>query len=108
MTNQTNKVGKEIYTTIKSSLPIDDDIVIINNVKYQRVEEEPKKPQTLYEALELPYRTAGYMFDGGQKEWICEVVSNWLPNQRLLEHKSIDSYSYGWNDCLNRLRLTLK
>jgi len=80
------------------------DIIEIGGVKYQRVEEQ--KPQTLYERLSNSLDGTIIVCDSRLKDIICTIVSNWLPNQ--LEHKSIDSYSSGWNDCLNRLRLTLK
>jgi|688.fasta_scaffold517107_2 hypothetical protein len=81
MTNE----KKDNYTRITSTHPIDDDIVIINNVKYQRV--EPPKPQTLslYDALELPYHTIGYMFSKGQKELICNTVRGWLIDHTVIE-----------------------
>jgi hypothetical protein len=84
----------------------DENTIVVAGVKYQKVE-EPKKPQTLYDRLsESLDGMIMVNCDNRLKNTICTIVSNWLPDE--LEHKSMDSYSSGWNDCLNRLRLTLK
>jgi hypothetical protein len=77
--------------------------IIIDGIKYQKVEEP--KPPTLYDALELPYFTNGYMFNKGQKEWICKVVSEWLPND---DPHDGEEFQLGWNACLNYLRENMK
>ncbi len=46
----TNDTKTDNYTKITSTYPIDDDIIEINGVKYQRVVEK-SKPQTLFEVL---------------------------------------------------------
>jgi hypothetical protein len=108
MNNQTNKVEKDSYTTISSSMPIEDDIVLINNVKYKRIEEQsPQPPKTLYDRFSDSLD--GYIYsicDTRLKSTLCTIVGNWLPKE--LEHKSINSYSSGWNDCLTHLRKTIK
>jgi hypothetical protein len=107
MTNQSYNIEKNNYTKITSTYPIDDEIVIINGEKYKRIIEEPKKPRTLYERLSNSLD--GMIMvnsDSRLKDTICTIVSNWMPDE--LEHKSIDSYSSGWNDCLNHLRKTIK
>jgi hypothetical protein len=80
------------------------DIIEIGGVKYQRIVEE-QKPQTLYDRLSKSL-DGRILLDYKIKDTVCDIVNNWLPDE--LEHKSVDSYSSGWNDCLNRLRLTLK
>ena len=84
---------------------IDENTVKIEGVEYKKVEKP--KPQTLYDTLSnsLDGMIIGN-FDNRLKDTICTIVSNWLPDE--LEHKLFDSYSSGWNDCLNRMRLTLK
>ena len=85
------------------------DIIEINGVKYQKVEEEPKEPQTLYDALQLRYFTVGYHFNEGQKDWICKVVEEWLsqfhPDDMSFENLS---YSNAFFDALDLLRKTLR
>ena len=61
------------------------DLIEIGGIKYKKVVEEPKKPQTLYDALQLPYFTVGYHFNEGQKDWICKVVEKWLPEEIELD-----------------------
>jgi hypothetical protein len=77
------------------------DVIVIGGVKYRRVVEEPTpKPPTLYEKLELPYSTVGYMFNEGQKEWICKTVGEWL--------SYYGDYLQGYNDLLEHLKADLK
>jgi len=82
---------------------VDENTVKIEGVKYKKVEKE--KPPTLYDALELPYLTNGYMFNKQQKEWICEIVKEWLPPEVIEDG---EEYHNGWNDCLKLMRLNLK
>jgi hypothetical protein len=93
--------------TRKEPTPIiiqeDENTIVIAGVKYQKIEDP--KPQTLYDALGLPYFTNGYMFNKQQKEWICKVVSEWLPND---DPHDGEEFQLGWNACLNYLRENMK
>jgi len=80
----------------------------IGGVKYQRIVEEPTpKPPTLYEKLELPYSTVGYMFNEGQKEWICKIVGEWLSYYGY-DGSYCGDYLQGYNDLLEHLKADLK
>ena len=87
---------------------IEGDTVTIMGEKYKRVE-EPKEPQTLYDALQLRYFTVGYHFNEGQKDWICDIVKEWLsqfhPDDMSFENLS---YSNAFFDALDLLRKTLR
>jgi hypothetical protein len=83
----------------------DENTIVIAGVKYQKIEDP--KPQTLYDALGLPYFTNGYMFNKQQKEWICDIVEKWIPLEGCHELKSYD-YSDGWNDHIKHLKENLK
>lgn len=86
----------------------DDDLVVVDGVVYQKVDVVAvEKPVTLYEKLSKSLD--GMMMvncDNRLKDTICTIVGNWLPDK--LEHKLVDSYPFGWNDCLNHLQKTLK
>jgi hypothetical protein len=88
---------------------IEGDQVTIMGVKYQKVEEEPKEPQTLYDALQCPLYINGYHFNEGQKDWICKVVEEWLsqfhPDDMSFENLS---YSNAFFDALDLARKTLR
>jgi hypothetical protein len=79
---------------------IDEQMVIINGVQYQRVEEP--KPPTLYNTLYV--RSSMY---SSVCDTVCEIVEKWLPLEGCHELKSYD-YSEGWNDCLQHLKENLK
>ena len=85
------------------------DIIEIGGVKYQKVVEEPKKPQTLYDAIELSNYTYEYYFSKEQKYWICKVVDKWL-SQFHPEDMSFEnlSYSNAFFDALDLVRKTLR
>ena len=85
------------------------DIIEIGGVKYQKVEEEPKEPQTLYDALTFPYVIAGHHFDEGQKDRICDIVDKWLFQFRP-EDMSFGNLSYinAFLDALDLARKTLR
>ena len=75
------------------------DIIEIGGVKYQRLPEP--KPQTLYEIL---CAKDGQFIN---REFICEIVEDWLPLEGCHELKSYD-YSAGWNDCLQKIKENLR
>ena len=107
-TTTKNLLEKAYYEqmTKNNSAP---DIIEIGGVKYQKVVEEPKEPQTLYDALQLRYFTVGYHFNEGQKDWICKVVEEWLPDELSCDngvHNGV--YELGWNDAIDLLRKTLR
>jgi hypothetical protein len=71
---------------------IDENTVKIEGVEYKKVEKE--KPQTLYDALELPYLTNGYMFNKQQKEWICDIVRGWLIDHTVIETEDAERVTF--------------
>jgi len=82
------------------------DIIEIGGIKYQKIEES-NPPRTLYDCLSKSLDSRMIITaDRGLKDTIISIVSNWIPKE--LEQKSIDSYASGWNDCLTRLRMTLR
>jgi len=95
------EIGGVKYQRMTNQQPT--DIIEIGGVKYQRMEDP--KPQTLYDALDLPYFTNGYMFNNGQKEWICNVVEKWMPND---DSHDGEEFQLGWNACLKYLRENIK
>jgi hypothetical protein len=93
--------GKDlrVYTKITTPphFPIDNDIVVINGVKYQKVEKS-KKPQTLYQMLyddELPV---------AQCKIICEFVEGWMSQYNCETNKWDEDYSSGWEDLMDTLK----
>ena len=107
-TTTKNLLEKAYYEQMTKTNPA-PDIIEIGGVKYQRVKEEPKEPQTLYDALELPNCAYGYYFSEEQKDWICKVVEEWLsqfhPDDMSFENLS---YSNAFFDALDLLRKTLR
>ena len=85
------------------------DIIEIGGVKYQKVEEEPKKPQTLYDAIELSNYTYEYYFSKEQKHYLCKVVDKWLFQFRP-EDMSFGNLSHinAFLDALDLARKTLR
>jgi hypothetical protein len=89
-------------TRITSGMPIDDDYVLINGVKYKRVE-EPKEPKTLYEMF----------YDDGQLpvahcRVLCELVNKWI-SQFHPDDMSFENLTYcnAFFDALDKLRNNL-
>ena len=107
-TTTKNLLEKAYYEQMTKNNPA-PDIIEIGGIKYQKVVEEPKEPQTLYDALRLPYFTVGYHFNEGQKDWICKVVEEWLsqfhPDDMSFENLS---YSNAFFDALDLARKTLR
>jgi len=86
---------KEIET--HKSLPkLDEETIMIDGVKYQKVEEP--KPKILYEMF---CKEHGQFIN---RDVICEIVERWLPD----EDDGDDRYACGWNDCVEKLKLRLK
>ena len=86
----------KIYETL------DDNTVLIDGIKYQKVKQEPK---SLYDMLEQPYcviNAVSYNYNEKQKEHFCKIVNDWLKDNRW---NSEGEYSSGWNDCLEDLQL---
>jgi len=96
MTNQTPCNHRTPYKPQVEYL--DDKMVIVNGVQYQRV--EPPKPQTLFDAL---YEK------GGMYSSVCDtvvkIVKEWLANTKFEDGAD---YNIGWNDCLQHLEENLK
>ena len=107
-TTTKNLLEKAYYEQMTKNNPA-QDIIEIGGIKYQKVVEEPKEPQTLYDALQLTYFTNGYHFNEGQKDWICKVVEEWLsqfhPDDMSFENLS---YSNAFFDALELARKTLR
>ena len=107
-TTTKNLLEKAYYEQMTKNNPA-PDIIEIGGIKYQKVVEEPKEPQTLYDALQLTYFTNGYHFNEGQKDWICKVVEEWL-SQFHPDYMSFEnlSYSNAFFDALELARKTLR
>ena len=107
-TTTKNLLEKAYYEQMTKNNPA-QDIIEIGGIKYQKVVEEPKEQQTLYDALQLTYFTNGYHFNEGQKDWICKVVEEWLsqfhPDDMSFENLS---YSNAFFDALDLARKTLR
>ena len=92
-------------TEIKIFETLDDNIVLIDGVKYQRMVNETPKPITL--ELIIVECMIGY-----NNTVIPELIENildrvqveWLPD----EHQSYSGYNEGWNDCLETIKGNIK
>ena len=84
---------------------VDENTVKIEGVEYKKVDKP--KPQTLFDALDPPYFTNGYMFNNGQKEWICNVVEKWMP-QYNCDYVVNADYLQGYNALMEILKANLK
>jgi len=62
---------------------------------------KPSRPLTLYEIL---CAKDGQFIN---REFICDIVEDWLPLEGCHELKSYD-YSAGWNDCLQKIKENLR
>jgi hypothetical protein len=82
--------------TMRVYQKLDDETIMIDGVKYQKVEEP--KPQTLYEMF------CKEQLEFVNREVICDIVERWLPD----EDDGDDRYACGWNDCVEKLKLRLK
>ena len=86
------------YITTASGHPIDADVVIINGIKYKRVEE--LKPETLYNVLRHGLECSIDMCDD-----IVDAVEEWLPDD---DPHDGEEYQLGWNACLKFIRDKLR
>ena len=77
---------------------VDDNTIMIDGVKYQKVKQEPK---SLYEIIKE------WNDDDNQPtcEELADKISVWLNDNRW---NSEGEYYSGWNDCLDDLQLKLK
>jgi hypothetical protein len=82
--------------TMRVYQKLDDETIMIDGVKYQKVEEP--KPPTLYEMF------CKEQLEFVNREVICDIVERWLPD----EDDGDDRYACGWNDCVEKLKLRLK
>jgi hypothetical protein len=82
--------------TMRVYQKLDEETIMIDGVKYQKVEEP--KPPTLYEMF------CKEQLEFVNREVICEIVERWLPD----EDDGDDRYACGWNDCVEKLKLRLK
>jgi hypothetical protein len=77
------------------------------NAAYEeKVAQEPKEPQTLYDALELPNCAYGYYFSEEQKDWICNIVKEWM--SQYTHNVMTGEYLKGYEECLTVLEENLK
>ena len=82
--------------TMRVYQKLDEETIMIDGVKYQKVEEP--EPHTLYEMF---CKEHGQFIN---RDVICEIVERWLPD----EDDGDDRYACGWNDCVEKLKLRLK
>ena len=104
-TTTKNLLEKAYYEQMTKNNPA-PDIIEIGGVKYQKVEEEPEVLKTLYDALQLPSYTNGYHFNEDQKDWICDIVKEWMSQyaDNVLRGECKKGYEY----CLLVLEENLK
>ena len=93
-----NFTSNNTRTEMKIFETLDDNIVLIDGVKYQKVEEPKEEPKSLYNILLDD-------FDVDDCEIICHNVENWLPPD---DHHDGEEYQLGWNACLEYLRDKIK
>ena len=82
------------------------DIIEIGGVKYQKVEEDPEELKTLYDALQCPLYINGYHFNEDQKDWICDIVKEWM--SQYADNVMCGEYKKGYEYCLTVLEENLK
>lgn len=84
-----------------SKVLIDGDEATIMGVKYRRI----IYPQSFYDALQCPLHINGYHFNEDQKDWICDIVKEWLPDEVKYDG---EEYDMGWNECIRKIEENLK
>ena len=79
---------------------LDDNTVLIDGIKYQKVEEPKEEPKSLYE-----------MLDGFgspiNRDYVCDTVEKWLNDNRWNSNFKGEYFS-GWNDCIDDLQQKIK
>lgn len=88
-------------TRITSGMPIDDDYVLINGVKYKRVEES--QPKTLYEMF-YDEEQLSVAYCGA----LCDLVNKWI-SQFHPDDMSFENLTYcnAFFDALDKLHNNL-
>jgi hypothetical protein len=80
-----------------------------NASKVSETPQEPEELKTLYDALQCPLHINGYHFNEDQKDWICDIVEKWLPDELSCDngvHNGV--YELGWNDAIETIKDKLK
>jgi hypothetical protein len=85
--------------TMRVYQKLDEETIMIDGVKYQKVEEP--KPPTLYEMF------CKEQLEFVNREVICDIVERWLPDELEYEEDEM-GYNQGWNDCLNEIKKNLR
>lgn len=84
---------------------LDDNIVLIDGVKYQRMVDETPKPPTLYSIIAECMLAHQKYVDTPLLENIMDRVKvEWVPG----EYQSYSFYNEGWNECLQEIKKNLK
>ena len=68
---------------------------------FDKIRNAYPKPTTLYDALQCPLYINGYHFNEDQKDWICKVVEEWLPDEVKYDG---EEYDMGWNDAIQKVK----
>lgn len=75
---------------------LDENTIVVDGVKYQKVKQEPK---SLYEIF------CDYGYSNLTSDAVCDKVKNWLNDNRW---NSDGEYFSGWNDCIEDLQQKIK
>ena len=68
--------------------------------------QEPEELKTLYDALQCPLHINGYHFNEDQKDWICDIVKEWM--SQYADNVMCGEYKKGYEYCLAVLEENLK
>ena len=68
--------------------------------------QEPEELKTLYDALQCPLHINGYHFNEDQKDWICDIVKEWM--SQYADNVMCGEYKKGYEYCLSVLEENLK
>ncbi len=85
--------------TMRVYQKLDDETIMIDGVKYQKVEEP--KPQILKDIIREWW---GDDETSSTCDELLDKIAGWLPD----EDDGDDRYACGWNDCVEKLKLRLK
>jgi hypothetical protein len=99
----THKIQTEQMTKITSTMPIDDDYVLINGVRYKKVEE----PKTLKELFEIyvEYGNWAQSKDVIAQE-LLNIVKEIIPKHS--ENKFMSEFGCGYNTAIKDVNRRLK